>query len=160
MAFAKGLEFEWLAGLRYQRQFLLDRIDIEIGVATGEIGDIDLLRRAGLGAAALEQAHTAGCDIIGAEEVAAAADRPGHRSGVQRQRLFDFIEQIEGVAALAVHLVDEGDDGNVAQTTNLEQLSRPRLDAFGGVDHHDSGIDRGQRAIGVLGKILVARRVQ
>ena len=160
MALAKGLELERLAGFRHQREFVLDRADIEIGVAAGEIGDVDLLRRAGLGAAAFEQAHAAGGDIVGAEKIAAAADRPGHRRGVERQRLFDLIEQIEGVAALAVHLVDEGDDGNVAQTAHLEQFSRPRLDALGGVDHHHGGVDRGQRAIGVFGKILVARRVQ
>ena len=28
------------------------------------------------------------------------------------------------------------------------------------VDHHQRGIDRGQRAVGILGKILVARRVE
>ena len=160
MAFAKRLEFERLAGFRHQRELFLDRADIEIGVAAGEIGDVDLLRRAGLGAAAFEQAHAAGGDIIGAEEIAAAADRPGHRRGVERQRLFDFVQQIEGIAALAVHLVDEGDDGNVAQTADLEQLAGPRLDALGGVDHHHGGVDRRQRAIGVFGKVLMARRVQ
>ena len=117
-------------------------------------------RRAGLGAAAFEQAHAAGRDVVGAEEIAAAADRPGHRRGVERQRLFDLVEQLERVAALAVHLVDEGDDRNVAQPADLEQLSRPRLDALGGVDHHDRGIDRRQRAIGVFRKVLVARRVE
>jgi hypothetical protein len=47
-----------------------------------------------------------------------------------------------GVAALAVHLVDEGDDRDVAQPADLEQLSRARLDAARGVDHHDGGVDR------------------
>ena len=50
--------------------------------------------------------------------------------------------------------------GNVAQAADLEQLARPRLDALGGIDHHDGGVDRGQRAVGVFGKVLVARRVQ
>ena len=160
MAFAKRLQFERLAGFRDQREFVLDLGDVEIGVAAGEIGDVDLLRRAGLGAAALEQAHAAIDDIVGAEEIAAAADRPGHRRGVERQRLFDLVQEIERVAALAVHLVDEGDDRNVAQPADFEQFPRPRLDALGGVDHHDRGIDRGQRAIGIFGKVLVARRVQ
>ena len=160
MALAKRLQLERLAGFRDQREFVLDLGDVEIGVAAGEIGDVDLLGRAGLGAAAFEQAHAAVDDIIGAEEVAAAADRPGHRRGVERQRLFDLVQQFEGVAALAVHLVDEGDDRDVAQPAHLEQLSRPRLDALGGVDHHDRGIDRGQRAVGVFGKVLVARRIQ
>ncbi len=80
--------------------------------------------------------------------------------GVERQRLFDLVKQIERIAAFAVHLVDEGDDRNVAQPAHLEQLAGPRLDAFGGIDHHHGGIDRRQRAIGIFGKILVAGRVQ
>ena len=160
MAFAKRLQLERLAGFRDQREFVLDLGDVEIGVAAGEIGDVDLLGRAGLGAAAFQQAHAAIDDVVGAEEVAAAADRPGHRRGVERQRLFDLVQQFEGVAALAIHLVDEGDDRDVAQAAHLEQFSRARLDALGGVDHHDGGIDRGQRAVGVFGKVLVARRVQ
>ncbi len=79
---------------------------------------------------------------------------------VERQRLLDLVEELERIARLAVHLVDEGDDRNVAQAADLEQLARARLDALGGVDHHDGGIDRGQRAIGVLGEVLVARRVE
>ena len=34
------------------------------------------------------------------------------------------------------------------------------LDALGRVDHHHRGIDRGQRAVGVFRKVLVARRVE
>ena len=75
-------------------------------------------------------------DVIGAGERAAAPDRPVERRGVERQRLFDLVEEIERVARLAVHLVDEGDDRNVPQPADLEQFSRPRFDALGGVDHH------------------------
>src|ERR1700742_467647 len=160
MAFTKRLKLERLAGLRDQRQFILDRIDIEIGVASGEVGDVDLLGRTGLGATAFEQADASVDDVIGAEEIAATADRPGHRRGVERECFLDFVEQLESVAALTVHLVDEGDDGNVAEAADLEQLPGTRFDALGGVDHHDRGIDRGERAIGVFGKVLMARRIQ
>ena len=64
------------------------------------------------------------------------------------------------MAALAVDLVDEGDDRDVAQPADLEELSGLALDALRRVDHHDGGIDGGQRAVGILGKILVARRVE
>src|SRR3979490_1536765 len=50
---SKRAEGGRLAGLRHQREFLLDGADIEIGIATSEFGDVDLFRRAGLGAAAL-----------------------------------------------------------------------------------------------------------
>jgi hypothetical protein len=42
----------------------------------------------------------------------------------------------------------------------LNSLMRLRLDALGGVDDHHGGIRRHQRAVGVLGKVLVARRVE
>jgi hypothetical protein len=108
----------------------------------------------------VERRNACWLEIVGADEIAAAADRPGHGRRVERQRLLDLVEQLEGVAALAVHLVDEGDDRDVAQAADLEQLARARLDALGGVDHHDRGVDRGQRAVGVFREVLVARRVE
>ena len=66
----------------------------------------------------------------------------------------------KGSRALAVELVDEGDDRDVAQPADLEELAGARLDALGGVDHHDGGIDRRQRPVGVLREVLVARRVE
>jgi hypothetical protein len=41
---------------------------------------------------------------------------------VERQLLLDLVEDLEGIAAFAVHLVDEGDDRDVAQAADLEQL--------------------------------------
>ncbi len=43
---------------------------------------------------------------------------------------------------------------------DLEQLQRSRLDALGGVDDHDGGIDRRQRAIGIVGEVFVAGRIE
>jgi len=99
-------------------------------------------------------------EIVYPLELAAHADRPAHRAHVQRQRVGHFVEQREAVTPFAIDLVDEGDDGDVAQPAHLEQLARLRLDALGGVDHHHGGIHRGQRAVGVLGKILVPRRIE
>ena len=98
--------------------------------------------------------------VIGAAEIPGLADRPDHGRSVQRQDFLDLIEQVERLTGLAVELVDEGDDRNVAQPADLEELARACLDALGGVDDHDRGIDRRQRAIGVVGEILVAGRVE
>ena len=46
------------------------------------------------------------------------------------------------------------------QPANFEQLERARLDALGGINYHDRGVNRRQRAVGVVGEILVARRVE
>ena len=64
---------------------------------------------------------------------------------------------VQRLAALAVELVDEGDDRRVAQPADLHQLDRPLLDALGAVDDHQRRVDRGQRAVGVLREVLVAR---
>ena len=86
----------------------------------------------------------------------------GQVTGAQSiaEHRLDLLEQRERLAHFAVHLVDERDDRRVAQAAHLEQLDRLRLDALRRVDHHHRGVDRGQHAIGVLGEVLVARRVE
>ncbi len=93
-------------------------------------------------------------------EARAGARRPEQRGGIERQLLADLVEQGERILGLAIHLVDEGDDGNVAQSADLEQLQGLRLDALGGVQDHHGRIGCGQGAIGVLREVLVAGRVQ
>src|ERR1044071_2060354 len=88
--------------------------------------------------------------------VAPDADRPAYGGCIERERLLDLVNQIEGVAPLAIELVDEGDDRHVAQPTDFKELSRLLFDAARGIEHHHGTIDRSQRAIGVLTKILVA----
>src|SRR5690606_9660077 len=85
---------------------------------------------------------------------------PDHGGGVERQRFLYLVEQIERLARFAVELIDEGDDGDVAQAADFEQFARARFDAAGGVDHHDRGVDGGERAIGIVGEVFVARRVE
>src|ERR1700743_3725147 len=116
MALAERVELERLASLGDQRKLVRDGGHVEVGVAFGEIGNLDLFGPPRLCAAAFQQANAAIPHVISAEEIAAASDRPGHRRGVERQRLLDLVQQLEGVAALAVHLVDESDDGNIAST--------------------------------------------
>ncbi len=137
MALAERLQVEALRGFLHQFKFADYLAGIEIGVAASQIGNLDFLRCAGLGATALQQADATGFDVIGAHEIAATAHRPVDRRRVERQRLLDLVEQIKNVAAFAVHLVDEGDDRNITQAAHLDQLQRTRLDALGGVDHHD-----------------------
>src|SRR5690606_32176592 len=51
--------------------------------------------------------------VEGACKAFSRTDGPGDRGRVERQLFLDFIEDFQRVARLAVHLVDEGDDGNV-----------------------------------------------
>src|ERR1700683_3676115 len=89
------------------------------------VGAVDGERRRVLA----ERREATGPDVIGAGERASAADRPGERRRVERKGLLDLVEEIERITGFAVHLVDEGDDRDVAQATDLEQFACARLDA-------------------------------
>src|SRR6185436_5841157 len=98
--------------------------------------------------------------VIDAGEVASHADGPGHGCGADLEHALDFIQQLDGRAPLAIQLVDEGHDGGVAQPADLHQLDGSLFNTLGAVDDHERAIYRGERAVGVFGEILVARRVQ
>ena len=159
VALAERGEVEGARSRLGQRDLLGDRLALALRQAVGERRGVQLGDRLGA-AIVVETVDGVLLQVVDAGEAAAHAERPGERRRVERQPLLDLLEQLEGMAAVAVELVDEGDDGDVAQAADLEQLQRARLDAAGRVDHHDGGIDRGQRAVGVLGEVLVAGRVE
>jgi hypothetical protein len=53
----------------------------------------------------------------------ARADRPGGGGHVDGKVLLDFVDDIERIAAFAVHLVAESQDRQVAHPADLEQLA-------------------------------------
>jgi len=132
---------------------------VQCGIAQLSLGLLDLLDAVGA-AVAGESKHFAGVAVEHALELLAAADGPVHGVGLDAQNLFDVLHQLEGVAGLAVHLVDEGEDGDMAQGADLEQLDGLGLDALCGVDDHDGGVRRHKRPIRVLGEVLVAGGVE
>jgi hypothetical protein len=163
MALAVGREFEGRTGPAHQLDLLAQARELRLGqqlcqplVLDPAAGD----RRRRLLAGPRERQEALARQVVAALELPAHAGRPGHGHGIERQQLADLVEQLEGVAPLAVELVDEGDDRHVAQAADLEQLAGLGLDALGRVDHHDRGIDRRQGAVGVFAEVLVARRVE
>jgi hypothetical protein len=106
-------------------------------VGAGE-GDALRLRCAHRQEAVLQQ-------VVGTGEIVRAADRPGDGRSVEGEGLLDLVDQVEGVAALAVQLVDEGEDRDVAQAADLEQLAGLRLDALAA----SSTITAASTAVGV-----------
>ncbi len=93
-------------------------------------------------------------------ELLAAADGPVHRVGFDAQDRLNVFHQFKRVASFAVHLVDEGEDGNVAQRTDLKQLFGLGLDTLGAVDDHDSGVGGHKGTVGILREVLMARGIQ
>ena len=72
----------------------------------------------------------------------------------------DLAQQLDGVANVAIQLVDEADDGRIAQTADIHQLDGALLHTLGAVDHHQCTVHRRQGAVGILGKVLVPGGVQ
>ena len=126
------------------------------GVVDGQALRLDLVAEI----RALEGNNLIVHTVVHALETLARADRPVDRIGADAQLVLNLLEQVVGVARLAVHLVDERENRHAAHRAHLEQLARLRLDALGGVDDHDRGVRSHQRAVGILGEVLVARGVQ
>src|SRR3569623_1391437 len=107
-----------------------------------------------------EEVYAVGIKIENAFETFAHADRPSDGGTLNFQHRLDLIQQIHRLATFAIQLVDEGNDGGVAQPADFHQFDGALFHALGAVDHHQRGIDRGEGAIGIFREILVARGVE
>ena len=125
------------------RELALDGADLVLPA-------VKLLKREDLAAVAVEHAL----------EIVPAADGPVDRIGADAELIFQLLHELERIAGLAVELVDECEDWDVAHGADLEELARLRLDALGRVDDHDGAVRCHERAVRVLRKVLVARGVE
>ena len=125
------------------RELALDGADLVLPA-------VKLLKREDLAAVAVEHAL----------EIVPAADGPVDRVGADAELIFQLLHELERVAGLAVELVDECEDWDVAHGADLEELARLRLDALGRVDDHDGAVRCHERAVRVLREVLVARGVE
>ena len=107
-----------------------------------------------------EQNHLLAAAVDHATELLATADRPVHSPGGEAELRLDFIEQGERFPPRAVHLVDEGENRDLAHAADLKQLPGLRLQSLGSVFQHHGVVRRCQCSIGVFRKILVPWRVQ
>ena len=107
-----------------------------------------------------EQVHLMLMPVEDAFEIRAVADGPNNGKGFEIQDALEFIEQGERFPRGAVALVHERKDGDAALTTDFKELAGLSFDTFTGIDDHDHGIDGGEHAISVLGKILVTGSIE
>ncbi len=99
-------------------------------------------------------------EMVGAHEIPPHPDGPDHRRHVQLQHALDFIQQVQRRATFTVELVDEGHDRGRTQAADLHQADGSLLHSLGAVDHHQCRVHGSQGAIGILGEILVAWRIE
>ena len=128
----------------------------ERGVVQLDFRDAGLFRVSLVG----EVQNAALAAVVHAKKFLAAADRPVDGIGVDAQLALDLFAELERVACFAVHLIDKGENGNVAQGADLEELARLRLDALRAVDDHHGAVRGHQRAVGVLREVLMSRRIE
>ena len=99
-------------------------------------------------------------EVVNALEQLAAANGPGDRRAADFQLVFHFIQQLHRVADVTVKFVHKRQDRRIAQTGDFHQLTGTILDAFRGIDNHQTAVHRRQRTIGIFGEVFVPRSIQ
>ena len=99
-------------------------------------------------------------DVVHTLEPLPAVDRPTQRTHLDAEFGFDFVQQVERVFTLAIHLVDEHHDGRLSHPADLHQSARLHLYTLGGINDDDDRIHCRERAEGVFGKVLVTRGIE
>ena len=107
-----------------------------------------------------EQGDLFAVEVVDALEALAHADWPGKRHALDLEFFLDVGQEVQRLHALAVQLVDEGDDRGIAHPTDLHQLGGLGFDALGAVDDHQGGVHGGQHPVGVFGEVLMAGGIQ
>ena len=85
----------------------------------------------------------------------------GERKGgnLDFQDAFDFVEQVEHVAAIQVHLVDERDDRRMAHAAHVHELDSLLFYTVHAIDKHESCINGGECAVSIFAEVLVPRGI-
>ena len=108
----------------------------------------------------LEQVNLPHAPVVDAHERVVAEDRPRDRAAGDAEVGLDVADQLERVFAHAITLVDEREDRRAPAFADLEQLTRPLFHPSAVVEQHDRAVGGDERAVRVLGEILVARRIE
>src|SRR5699024_3757215 len=98
--------------------------------------------------------------MIDAPEPPPHANGPGNGRTFDAQHLLNLVEQLNGLAALAVELVDKGENGRGAHAADFHQLDGALLHTLGAVNYHQGRVDGGQDPVGVFRKIGMPRGVE
>ena len=99
-------------------------------------------------------------DVIHPLETWTTLNRPRQRAHVDNQFFLQFIQQIERVFSLTVHLVDEDNHRRVTHTADFHQLTSLCFHTLRSVHHDDYTVHCRQGTIRIFGKILVTRCIE
>ena len=130
---------------------------IQLGVIN-PLDNIDILSPIIL--ARLVQMHSVVKYVINPPEALSHTYRPGNRCALDLENLFHLIQQLDGVAAFTIKLVDECGYRRVTQPAYIHKLDGTLLNTLGTVDYHERGINCSQRPVGVFRKVFMARGIE
>ena len=85
---------------------------------------------------------------------------PTQRPHLDLQFFFQFVQEVERILSLQIHLVDEDDDRCVAHAADFHESLGLRLYAFDTVHHQNDAVHRGQCAVGIFCEVFVSGGVQ
>ena len=112
------------------------------------------------GLAGIEEPQSLAVHVVHTLEGGADADGPAHGPHLDRELVLQLVQQVEGIAAFQIQLVDEDDDGRVAHAAHFHQPFGLRFHALYAVDHQHHAVHGGEGAVSVFGEVAVARCVQ
>ena len=98
--------------------------------------------------------------VVHADQSSFDSNGPRCRKGPDAEVVLHVVDDAEGVLANTVALVDQREDGEPSLLTYVEELPGLDLDPTAVVEQHDGAVGGHERPIGVLGEVLVPRRVQ
>ena len=92
-------------------------------------------------------------EIIGANEVPAASNRPRGGRDINRKVLLYLINDIKCITAFAVHFVTKCQNRQIAHAANFEELLSLALNTLSAVDNHNRRVNGCEGAVGVFREI-------
>src|SRR5512143_4305253 len=98
--------------------------------------------------------------IVHALKGRAHTDRPRERVHSDGKLCFEFVKKLEGVLPLTIELIHKDDDRRISHAADMHELLGLFFDAFYAVNNEDYTVHGGERTVGVLGEILMARRIK
>ena len=114
------------------------------------VDDQSFLGAGGLFAVLRKKTDGLPLDVVHALKALAHANGPGHGGGLNAQGLLNIAQEVKGVTAFAVKLVDKGQNGRVAHAAHFHELAGLRFNALDRVNDHEGGVHSREYSVGVF----------
>ena len=108
----------------------------------------------------LEECKALVIDIVNTLERVATTNREREGAHCNLQLLLNLLQELKRLLTGAVEFIHKDHHRGRAHTADIHQFASLALHTLRAVNHNDYSIYGGQRAVGILGKVLVTRGVE